>query len=66
MEKRGITATLAAILDFIQTAKTGHHFGQQLYHCRLGERPFHIRFQGFKSIQHTFPLDFASAIKLEK
>ena len=34
----GIAATPAAILDFIRTGKTGHHFGQQICHCRLGEK----------------------------
>lgn len=35
MEKRGITATPEAILDFSHTGKTGHHFGQQAWNCRL-------------------------------
>ena len=41
------TATMAAILDFSQTGKTGHeqsYFGQQPCHCRLAGKPFHFRF----------------------
>ena len=45
--RNGGVTTMAAILDFSQTGKTGHEqscFGQQPCHCRLAEKPFHFRF----------------------
>ena len=40
--KRGVTEYRHPSWIFIQTVKTGHeqsHFGQQIWHCRLAERP---------------------------
>ena len=63
----GVTATPAAILDFSQ-GKTGHeqsHFGQQICHCRLAERPFHFRFLArFKFSGHNISSIFTS-VKLK-